>query len=83
MRFVMRQCTVLIAQLQDEGQYLLDALSIVSSTTSSLERIRNEEEINKQITAATTIANKFGLAVIDEFEKFHRRTTAPKRINEH
>ena len=49
MRFIMRRCKVLVVQLQEEGLNLLDALELVSSTTRALEKIRNEDDVQKQI----------------------------------
>eukprot|EP00794_Sanderia_malayensis_P000644 gene644-1312_t len=49
MRFIMRRCEVLVVQLQEEGLNLIDALELVSSTTEALEKIRNEDDVQKQI----------------------------------
>ena len=49
MRFIMRHCKVLVVQLQEEGLNLLDALSLVSTTTKALEGICNETDVDNVI----------------------------------
>ncbi|XP_065060569.1 uncharacterized protein LOC135687841 [Rhopilema esculentum] len=82
MRFIMRRCKVLVVQLQEEGLNLLDALELVSSTTRALEKIRNEDDVQKQIEAATQIAMHMGINPEEEFQHRHRRRLIPRRIDE-
>ena len=82
MRFIMRRCKVLVVQLQEEGLILLDALELVSSTTRALEKIRNEDDVQKQIEAATQIAMHMGINPEEEFQHRHRRRLIPRRIDE-
>ena len=62
---------------------LLDALSLVSSITTAFEKIRNVEDIENQLTAATSMAQKFYIDAFDEYERFHRRRPAPRRLEEY
>ena len=78
----MRRCKVLVVQLQEEGLNLLDALELVSSTTRALEKIRNEDDVQKQIEAATQIAMHMGINPEEEFQHRHRRRLIPRRIDE-
>lgn len=82
MSFITLRCKVLIVQLQDEGINLLDALSLVSYTTSALEKIRKEEDIQNQLTAAVSIAQKLEIDPGDEYERLHRRRVGPRRLDE-
>ena len=82
MRFIMRRCKVLVVQLQEEGLNLLDALGLVSSTTEALIKIRNEDDVKKEIQAAIDISKQIGINPEEEFQKNHRRRLIPKRIDE-
>ncbi len=82
MSFITLRCKVLIVQLQDEGINWLDAISLVSSTTSAMQKIRNEEEIQNQLTAAVSMAQKLEIDPGDEYERLHGRRVAPRRLDE-
>ena len=82
MRFIMRHCKVLVVQLQEEGLNLLDALTLVSTTTKALERIRNEVDVDKQVKAAAAMARHVGCDPEEEFCHNHRRRVPPRRLDD-
>jgi hypothetical protein len=82
MRFIMRHCKVLVVQLQDEGLNLLDALTLVSATTSALEKIRNTVDVDNQVRAASEMARQFGCDPHQEFTQHHRKRLLPMRFDE-
>ena len=82
MRFIMRHCKVLVVQLQQEGLNLLDALSLVSTTTKALERIRNETDVNNQVKAAVEMAKQIGCDPEKEFSQHHRKRVTPLRLDD-
>ena len=57
---MMHHCKVLVVQLQQEGLNLLDALSLVCTTTKALEKICNETDVNNQVKAAVEMAEHIG-----------------------
>ena len=69
----MRHCKMLVVQLQQEGINLLDALSLVSTTTKTLERIRNETDVNNQVKAAVGMTKQIGCDPEKEFSQHHRK----------
>lgn len=83
MRFIMRHCKVLVVQLQEEGLNLLDALSLVSTTTNAIKKIRNEVQVDNQVKAATAMARQVGSDPEEEFHRHHRRRVNPRRFDEH
>ncbi|CAB3987849.1 zinc finger MYM-type 1-like [Paramuricea clavata] len=81
MKFIMRHCKLLAVQLQ-EGLNLLDAISLVSTTTKSLEGIRNETDVNNQVKAAVEMARQVGCDPEQEFSKNHRKRMPPLRLDD-
>ena len=80
MRLIMRRCKVLVVQLQEEGLNLLEALGLVSFTTEALIKIRNEDDVKKEIQAAIDISKQIGINPEEEFQKNHRRRLIPKKL---
>jgi hypothetical protein len=61
MRLIMRKTKVLTVQMQNPELNILDGLTLIDGTVTSLERIRtNESELNDQIDASIKFAETLG-----------------------
>ena len=70
MRLIMRMTKILTVQRQKPELNILDGLTMIDQTVTSLERIRNtESELNDQINASVEFAEKLGTHPADEFAK--------------
>ena len=70
MRLIMRMTKILTVQMQKPELNILDGLTMIDQTVTSLERIRNtESELNDQINASVEFAEKLGTNPVDEFAK--------------
>ena len=65
--------TIIAKVRTEESRVRTDGL--VSSTFSSLERIRKEDEISGQTASAKIMVQKCGFAAIDQIEKFQITAT--------
>ena len=71
-----------MSSFKQEGLNLLDALSLVSTTTKALERIRNETDVNNQVKAAVEMAKQIGCDPEKEFSQHHRKRVTPLRLDD-
>ena len=82
MRVIMKMTKILTVEMQKSELNILNALSMIDSTVTSLERIRNSEsEINNQVQASVQFAKSFGLDPEEEFTQKRTRKTS-SRIDE-
>ena len=73
MRLIMRMTKILTVQMQKPELNILDGLTLIDQTVTSLERIRNtESELNDQIDASVEFAKKLGTNPGDEFAKLKK-----------
>ncbi|CAB4008072.1 zinc finger MYM-type 1-like [Paramuricea clavata] len=62
MRVIMRKTQILTTEMQKPEFNILDALTLIDGTVTSLERIRSSEvEMNDQIQSSVEFAKSFGL----------------------
>ena len=72
LRFILRPYKVLMVQLQEAGLNLLDALTLVRTTTTALEKNRNAADVDNPVMAAAAMARQFGCLPRQEFNRHHR-----------
>ena len=70
MRLILKMTKILTVQMLKPELNILDALTLINQTVTSLERIRNTEfELNNQIDASVEFAKTIGCNPADEFAK--------------
>ena len=70
MRLIMKMTKILTVQMQKPELNILDALTLINQTVTSLERIRStESELDDQIDASVEFAKTLGCNPEDEFAK--------------
>jgi hypothetical protein len=82
MRLIMRKTKVLTVQMQNPELNILDGLTLIDGTVTSLERIRtNESELNDQIDASIKFAETLGSDPAGEFARKSGRRIS-KRLDD-
>lgn len=77
MRLVMTKTQILTTEMQKPELNILDALTLIDATVTSLEKIRNsEDEMNNQIQSSVEFAKSLGLKPEEEFAR-----KRPRRVS--
>ncbi|KAJ8019083.1 Zinc finger MYM-type protein 1 [Holothuria leucospilota] len=82
MKNIMMKTMKLTEELQNDELNIVDALGITKATIQSLERVA-AEEVDAQIEAACSFAEKLGIDPKHDFERLHRVRRPSRRIDDH
>lgn len=83
MQLVMEKTQILTTEMQEPEFNILDVLTLIDSTVTALERIRNsEDEMNNQIQSSVEFAKSLGLKPEKEFARKRLRRVS-SRVDDH
>ena len=83
MKNIMWKTKILTEHLQEEKLNIIDALTAIKGSISSLQRMySSDDEFDNLIQAAVILAKRMGVDPEREYERFHRPIRPPRRIED-